>query len=216
MSILAFVLSALFAYLIGSIDFGIVVSKLVYKQDIRQLGSGNAGTTNILRNFGKKAAALTLVGDFLKGTVAVLFAKYLASHSFVEADATTLGYCAAAFALLGHLYPLYFGFKGGKGVAVAAGTIMAVRPSFVAVLFVVLALVLIISKMVSLASIVTATAYPVVTYFYYHNLSDPAQSAVVNTAFAGAMAVIVIFMHKENIKRIISGTEYKFGAVKNK
>ena len=111
------------AYLLGSVDTGILVSKFVYHDDVRNYGSGAAGMTNMLRTFGKKAAAMTATGDVLKGVLAVCIGRWL--FHMLPADAGVspyLGvYLAAIFAVLGHLYPLYFGFKGGKGVLVAAG-----------------------------------------------------------------------------------------------
>ena len=115
------------AYLLGSVDTGILVSKFVYHDDVRDHGSGAAGMTNMLRTFGKKAAAMTATGDVLKGVLAVCIGRWL--FHMLPADAGVspyLGvYLAAIFAVLGHLYPLYFGFKGGKGVLVAAGAILA-------------------------------------------------------------------------------------------
>ena len=120
------------AYLLGSVDTGILVSKFVYHDDVRNHGSGAAGMTNMLRTFGKKAAAMTATGDVLKGVLAVCIGRWL--FQLLPADAGVspyLGvYLAAIFAVLGHLYPLYFGFKGGKGVLVAAGAILAGAATF--------------------------------------------------------------------------------------
>ena len=114
------------AYLLGSIDFGVVVSRLVYQEDVRSKGSGNAGATNMLRTYGKAAAALTLAGDLGKGVLAVALGRLLFGLCTVSPEwAVYGGYVAAIFAVCGHLWPVWFGFKGGKGVAVAAGAILA-------------------------------------------------------------------------------------------
>lgn len=110
------------AYLLGSLSFSIIVTRLLYHKDIRTFGSGNAGMTNVLRTFGKGAAALTIVGDIGKGILAVLLAKW-AFGAFTAADPIYGAYIAAFCAVLGHVYPVYFGFKGGKAVSVATGTI---------------------------------------------------------------------------------------------
>ena len=114
-------------YLLGSLSFSIIVSKGLYHQDIRKFGSGNAGMTNILRTYGKKAAALTVIGDIGKGIAAVLLAKWFLASAANE-NAILGVYLAAFFAVIGHVYPIYFGFKGGKAVSVAAGTIVAIEP----------------------------------------------------------------------------------------
>ena len=124
------------AYLLGSVDTGILVSKYLYHDDVRTHGSGAAGMTNMLRTFGKKAAALTAVGDVLKGVVAVCLGRWLFSHLPADAAISSyLGvYLAAILAVVGHSKPIYFGFKGGKGVLVAAGAILAVQPVLLPVL----------------------------------------------------------------------------------
>ena len=136
------VFCVLIPYLLGSLSFSVIVSKTLYHQDIRNFGSGNAGMTNVLRTFGKKAAALTVVGDIGKGVVAVLLAKWFFGSQLVSEQSYFLGaifgiYLAAFFAVLGHVYPLYFGFKGGKAVSVATGTIVAISPVMVLPLLVV-------------------------------------------------------------------------------
>ena len=140
------------AYLLGSLSFSIIVTRLLYHKDIRTFGSGNAGMTNVLRTFGKGAAALTIVGDIGKGILAVLLAKW-AFGAFTAADPIYGAYIAAFCAVLGHVYPVYFGFKGGKAVSVATGTIIAIKPVLILPLLAVFFIVFLCSKMVSLASI---------------------------------------------------------------
>lgn len=206
-------LSALVAYLLGSLEFGIIVSKLLYGDDVRNHGSGNAGMTNVLRTFGKKAAALVLVGDMGKGIVSVVLVRTLAQSVFYTAypNGVDLGAVAAFFAVIGHLFPLYFKFKGGKGVAVAAGTILVTNPTIFLVLVLIFLIVVGGTRIVSLASITGAVSYPMLTLLY---CLVNGQSVVVNTLFAVCMAALVIFMHRSNIQRLREGTEYRFGEKK--
>lgn len=195
------------AYLLGSLSFSIIVTKLLYHKDIRTFGSGNAGMTNVLRTFGKKAAALTIVGDIGKGVVAVLLAKW-AFGSFASADAIYGAYIAAFCAVLGHVYPVYFGFKGGKAVSVATGTIIAIKPVLVLPLLVVFFVVFLCSKMVSLASISCAVAYPIVTFLYFYFVAG--SNVLLTTCCAAVMGGLVVWLHRANIQRIRNGTEYRF------
>ena len=199
------------AYLLGSVDTGILVSKFVYHDDVRNHGSGAAGMTNMLRTFGKKAAALTAVGDVLKGVVAVCLGRWLFGH--LPADAAVspyLGvYLAAILAVVGHSKPIYFGFKGGKGVLVAA--ILAVQPVLLPVLALIFLVCLVPTGMVSLGSITMAAAYPVLTLVYSLMRGLPTQDVVVCTVGAAIMGGMVIWMHRSNIQRIRDGKEYRFG-----
>ena len=147
------------AYLLGSLSFSIIVTRLLYHKNIRTFGSGNAGMTNVLRTFGKGAAALTIVGDIGKGILAVLLAHW-PFGPFTAADPISGAYIAPLCAVLGHVYPVYFGFKGGKAVSVATGTIIAIKPVLILPLLAVFFIVFLCSKMVSLASICCAAAYP--------------------------------------------------------
>lgn len=213
MSVVSILCSAVAAYLLGSLDFGIIVSTVFYRKDIRTVGSGNAGMTNILRIFGKGAAAVTLAGDMLKGVGAVLLAKYLFS-GLSGVSPMYCAYVAAIGALLGHLFPLYFGFKGGKGVSVAAGTIIGIQPLLVLPLILVFLAVVFFTRIVSLSSIIVAALYPVVTLIYYTVWGDGASNPLVNTLFAAFMGGLVIWMHRSNIARLRAGTEYRFGEKK--
>lgn len=212
MFILYIILVAVLAYLFGSLNFAIIVTKLFYKKDIRAYGSGNAGMTNVLRTFGKGAAALTVIGDISKGTLSVLFAKWFFTYC-LGYDAPAVAYVAAIAAILGHLFPIYFKFKGGKGVSVAAGAIIALEPLVVLALFVIFIIIFAISKMVSLASVICAMLYPFATYAY---LIFTQREPIASTILAAFMAITVVYMHRDNIKRLIAGTEYKFGQKKDK
>ena len=184
------------AYLLGSVDTGILVSKYLYHDDVRNHGSGAAGMTNMLRTFGKKAAALTAAGDVLKGVAAVCIGRWL--FGFLPADAAVspyLGvYLTAILAVVGHTKPIYFGFKGGKGVLVAGGAILAIQPILLPVLTVVFLLCLVPTGMVSLLKGFAA---------------DDLIVCVVGAAIMGGM---VIWMHRANIQRIREGKEYRFGS----
>ena len=188
------------AYLLGSVDTGILVSKFVYHDDVRNHGSGAAGMTNMLRTFGKKAAAMTATGDVLKGVLAVCIGRWL--FHMLPADAGMspyLGvYLAAIFAVLGHLYPLYFGFKAGKGVLLP----------FLAIIFLVC---LIPTGMVSLGSVAMAALYPVLTIIYGSLQGYAAGDMLVCAIGSGFMSGMVIYMHRANIQRIREGKEYRFG-----
>ena len=212
-AILIAIAAALQAYLLGSVDTGILVSKFVYHDDVRNHGSGAAGMTNMLRTFGKKAAAMTAAGDVLKGVLAVCIGRWL----FLMLPADTgvspyLGvYLAAIFAVLGHLYPLYFGFKGGKGVLVAAGAILAIQPVLLPFLAIIFLVCLIPTGMVSLGSVTMAALYPVLTILYGVFRGYSAADLTVCTIGSVIMGAMVIYMHRSNIQRIREGKEYRFG-----
>ncbi len=205
-------LGCLIAYLLGSVDFGIVVSKLLYKDDIRTHGSGNAGATNILRTFGWAGAILTALGDIAKSAIAVTLVRWLVTNA---TGVPELGACAAyvsgLFAVFGHLWPIWFKFKGGKGVATAAGAILATAPLVVLALAVVFFLMVVTTRIVSLSSITVAALYPVFTFFYS---SWRGYDVGFTTLCALIMGGLVIWMHRANIKRLLNGTEYKFGQKK--
>mgnify|MGYP003002668163 CR=1 FL=1 len=212
-SVLIAAVSAVQAYLLGSIDTGILVSKFLYHDDVRKYGSGAAGMTNMLRTFGKKAAALTAFGDVLKGVLAVCIGRWL--FHMLPADAGVspyLGvYLAAIFAVLGHLYPLYFGFKGGKGVLVAAGAILAIQPVLLPFLALIFLACLLPTGMVSLGSVTMAAAYPLLTLGYCLLRGYAVQDLLICLVGSVIMAAMVIYMHRSNIQRIRDGKEYRFG-----
>lgn len=203
-----YLLSALVAYLLGSLSFGIILSKTKYKKDIRDYGSKNAGMTNTLRTFGKKAAAFVFLFDALKGTAAVLLAKYLLCGS---ADATLCAYIALVFVVAGHMFPVFFGFRGGKGAATALGATTALAPLTFPLEIIPFLLVVCVSRMVSLASIIAAILLPFVTFGIYHFRGE---ATLVPTVATAITAVLIIVMHRGNIVRIIKGEERKIGSDK--
>ena len=212
MAALLLAAAAAAAYLLGSIDFGVVVSRLVYREDVRSKGSGNAGATNMLRTYGKAAAALTLAGDLGKGVLAVALGRLLFGLCTVSPEwAVYGGYVAAIFAVCGHLWPVWFGFKGGKGVAVAAGAILATEPVVLLALAVVFFALAFATRIVSLSSVTVAALYPVFTALWSWYTG---RSVWFTTLCALVMGLLVIWMHRANIQRLKNGTEYKFGQKK--
>ena len=203
---------ALEAYLLGSVDTGILVSNLVYHDDVRRHGSGAAGMTNMLRTFGKKAAAMTAAGDVLKGVIAVCIGRWLFTFLSGDVFSQYLGvYLAAILAVIGHLKPIYFGFKGGKGVLVAGGAILAVQPVLLPFLVVIFLICLIPTGMVSLGSITMAVCYPFLTLGYGLITGLPVRDLVVTTVGAAIMGGMIFYMHRSNLQRILEGKEYRFG-----
>lgn len=192
------ILSSVFAYLIGSISTAVIVSKKFYNSDIRSQGSGNAGATNALRTFGKKAAAIVFFADFSKGLIAVAAAKCLVIFFDAPNECMLL---AGFFAQFGHCFPVFFRFKGGKGVATAAGAALGVMPLVAVILLAVFAVIAASTKIVSLASGICASIYPLLAYF----LSGADKT--INFLFASACSVLIIVMHGANFVRLIDGEE---------
>jgi glycerol-3-phosphate acyltransferase PlsY len=210
--ILSVLISAAIAYLLGSLNFSIIVTRIVAKKDIRTMGSGNAGMTNVLRNIGKGPAVVVLIGDLLKGVLAVVIGKLIFRTLLPDNNALVCEYIAGFFALIGHIYPLFNKFKGGKGILVSAGVLLAIDPYiFIAVVLVFL-FVVTLSKIVSLASIITAISYPIFTWIFRFSSESPFTYS--DTIMAMLIAGIIIYMHKSNIQRLLAGTEHKFGQKK--
>jgi acyl phosphate:glycerol-3-phosphate acyltransferase len=187
---------AIFSYLIGSIPAGYIVGRLA-GLDVRKSGSGNIGATNVARVAGKTRGLLTLLADSAKGFIPAIIAQQMAfSHTAVAVVAT------AAF--LGHLYPVFLRFQGGKGVATAFGVLLALAPIATLVSLAVFTAVILSSRTVSLSSIAAATAAPIALWF----LSYPPPLIVMSALFAA----MIILRHRENMRRLLSGTEPRFGA----
>ena len=203
----SYIIMAIIAYAIGSINFSVILSKKMAGFDVREKGSGNAGSTNMLREVGKKAAVLTLVCDILKGVVSILIAL-LIGKIVKNVDRALLIQIAGILVVIGHTFPIFFGFKGGKGVATSFGVLLMVnwKIGFICLTF---ALVIIIaSKMVSMGSIGAAILFPVLTIFINEHYIVSA-SGLKYFIFSLILAVFVIFNHRENVKRILNGTENK-------
>ena len=185
-------------YLIAAIPTGVVIARLMGGEDVRQKGSGNIGATNVYRVAGKLAGVLTLVGDTLKG-----FLPLLAFKTWLEPTPTQLG-IASAVAILGHCYPVYLKFKGGKGVATALGIFLVLSPKAVFFALIVFILTVAITRYISLGSVLAALSAPLVILLLNHP-----QPIFLATLF---IAALVIWRHNSNIRRLLDGTENRFKA----
>ena len=198
------------AYLIGSISFAVIFAKSFLKKDVRELGSGNAGTTNVMRNAGFLPGALTFIFDALKGFAAAFMGKaifeYIHTQTGSEWSFWIYGaYLCGAACMLGHILPLFFGFKGGKGVATSVGIYAVCCPIAIIIGLAVFAVSTLVTRYVSLSSVLAATVV-VVLSIVFHNDTAGILPQIILTISMGAM---VIIKHKDNIKRLINGTERK-------
>jgi glycerol-3-phosphate acyltransferase PlsY len=198
MDILFQILAVLLSYLLGAVPFGLFFSRLFSDVDIRTVGSGNIGATNVLRAAGKKAAILTLLMDAMKGLIPVLLVMFL-----FQDDAVTV--LSGAAAILGHNFPVYLKFKGGKGVATSYGVIVAVAPLTGLICLVIWALVAYLWRFSSLSALVSFACYPGLTFFITSPRSKP--YGLLSLFIFG----MIYYRHRENIKRLLSGTEPKIG-----
>ena len=208
--------TAIVAYLCGSVSFAIIVTKLFSKKDIRDFGSGNAGATNVLRSQGKLPALLTTLGDLAKSFVAVYVGGLLLTSWQLNPynGALDLGlvgaYTAGLFCIIGHMFPLFFGFRGGKGVMTTLGMMLILDWKAALILLALFIVVVATTRMVSLGSIMAGVALPIVTFVFrayvYH---QPMPIVWFCTGVVTVIAVIVIIRHRSNIKRILQGTENK-------
>ena len=197
-----YILVALVAYLIGSISFSVIFTKKLAGFDVREKGSKNAGSTNVLRTAGKKVAILTLVCDVLKGVIAVLFAKFIGKVDNFE-HTEYLVQLAGHMVALGHTFPIFFGFKGGKGVATSLGVIMIINWQIGLICLVFALILMILTRIVSLGSVAAAILFPVLTLFITENYSVPGDYRI----FGILLGVFVCFNHRANIKRLLKGEE---------
>lgn len=181
------------AYLIGSIPFSLIISRLSKGIDIRNYGSGNIGATNVLRVIGKKEALLALIGDVLKGILPVLLALYFLEDFWIAATAVLV--------VLGHVFPIFAGFKGGKGVATSLGALLLIIPPAIIISLIIWVVVLAVFRYASLASVMAALSLPILCWA----LKTP----FVFTAAATTNAAVICLKHTENLKKIIAGTESK-------
>lgn len=184
------------SYLLGSIPFGLLTTKLFAGVDVRKHGSGNIGMTNVLRTTGYFCALITLIGDMGKGIAAVLLGSYFLGDA-------TLTLISGIMAVVGHNWSLFLRFKGGKGIATIGGVLLAYQPLVAAILAVIWVAVLIFSRYISLASIVVAFCFPMILIILKTNALEVVLAIIV--------ATFTIFKHRSNIERLRNGTEYRFG-----
>ena len=203
---IAYIIVGVVAYLLGSISFSVIISKKMAGFDVREKGSGNAGSTNVLRSVGKKAAALTLIGDALKGVVAILFAV-LVGVIAKNSDKALLVQVAGILVVVGHTFPIFFGFKGGKGVATSLGVVLMTNWKIGLICLVFALVLMILTKMVSMGSVGAAILFPVLVLFMHTNYTVVEGSSYL--VYSIILAVIVAFNHRSNIQRILNGTENK-------
>ena len=205
---------AILSYLLGSLNFGVILSNTVKKEDVRDIGSGNAGTTNMMRTYGKTLGLLTIAGDILKVMVAIWIAFKIMDVEELKATLdnasdypqVVLKSFAGLFAVLGHIFPCFFKFKGGKGVATSGGMVIMIDWRIALILIIIFALTILITKYVSLGSILMAVFYPVFIGIFYKD--------IILLLIATVFTIIVVVAHRENVKRLINHTENKIGQKK--
>lgn len=213
--VFAIAVSVVISYLLGSINSSIITVKLMKGEDIREHGSGNAGLTNTLRCYGKLPALFTLVGDLLKGVVAVILCRLICLWLGVGMGADNnvyfIGYVAGFFAVIGHIFPVYYGFKGGKGVLVGVASFLVIDPLVFGVLIGIFIIVLAISRYVSLSSIIATCCCPFVTFLMQHFVeNEPVGYSLVYSLMTLPICTVIIIMHRSNIRRLKNGTENRF------
>ena len=204
-----YIIMAIIAYCIGSVNFSVIFSKKFAGFDVREKGSGNAGTTNMLRSVGKKAAAITLVCDILKGVVSIGIAILLGNIPDINKE--LLVQIAGIAVILGHTFPVFFGFKGGKGVATSLGVLLLSNWQIGLICLVFALVLMILTRMVSVGSCAAAVLFPILTLFIneHYTVLTEGKSGNVYFIYSVILAVIVLFNHRSNIKRILNGTENK-------
>ena len=202
-----YIIVAVIAYLIGSVNFSVLISKKMAGFDVREKGSGNAGTTNMLRSIGVKAAVITLLCDILKGVVVILIA-ILIGNIVDGLDDALLVQLAGIFVIIGHTFPIFFGFKGGKGIATSLGVLLMINWQIGLICLVFALILMAITRMVSVGSIAAAILFPVLVVFIGQNYIVPVNNWSY-LIFSIIIAILVLFNHRENLKRIFTGKENK-------
>lgn len=215
MLIICFIITALLPYLLCGINSAIIVTKIKTGEDIRKMGSGNAGLTNTLRTQGKLAALFVLIGDVAKGVLSVIFVG-LSFKLLAGIDPWAAGckyewvlYASGASAILGHVFPVYYGFKGGKGVLVTVSVLLAIDWIPAVILLGIFGLIVAVSRYVSLGSCIAAVLYPFSVLIFGILEESPCRWG--NCVCSALIAFLIVFMHRENIKRLANHTEKKIG-----
>ena len=217
MSYLAIAFTVVFSYLFGSLNSAILVCKIWKHKDIRDYGSNNAGLTNVLRVFGKGPALATLIFDLIKGVVAVVICRLIVTNAMdvtFFGDDKFIGYLAGFIVMLGHIFPVFYGFHGGKGVLLAATTLLTIDPLTCALSVGVFILLVVFTKYVSVGSIAAAISYPIFTFIVQMFIIKYPEGAIPDTIVAAMIGAVIVYMHKPNIQRLMNGTENKFGSKK--
>lgn len=226
--VICLLLTVVISYLLGSCNSAIIVVRLLKNEDIREHGSKNAGLTNTLRCFGKLPALLTLIGDLAKGIVAALlsilvFKLIIGQDCFTAPpewypevlDDMSVGYISGFFSIVGHIFPIYYGFKGGKGVLVSCSILLVIDPLTFVIIIPFFALVLFITRYVSVASISAAIFYPFLTFILHYFVEGvPFNISLTHFILVSFTGAVLVYMHKANIKRLREGTENRFGSKK--
>ena len=202
---MVYIIVTIIAYLIGSVNFSVLISKKMAGFDVRDKGSGNGGTTNVLRTVGKKAAALTLIADILKGIVAVLIAWGIGNAMKENVNRAILVQLAGFAVVVGHTFPVFFGFRGGKGIATSLGILLLLNWQIGLICLIFAIALMTVTRMVSLGSIAAAILFPILTIFIHEHYLVAGNYIV----FGIVMASFVIYNHRANIKRIVEGNENK-------
>lgn len=206
---LAFIWIAVAAYLLGSIPVGYVLVRVFRRKDIRTRGSGNIGATNVLRSEGKGLGAATFILDVVKGAAAVLLGAAVAVPLLPMIPHRNVEAFAALCAVLGHMFPVWLRFRGGKGVATGFGVFLVAAPAAALAAITVFAIVFAITRYVSLGSILGAGSFPVFAYFMVHG-----ERPAFFVAVQAIVALLIIVKHHPNIRRLLAGNEHRFGAAK--
>jgi len=206
---LAFIWIAAAAYLLGSVPVGYLLVRMFRRQDIRTLGSGNIGATNVLRSEGKGLGAATFVLDVIKGAVAVLLGAAIAGPVLPTVPQRNVEALAALFAVLGHMFPVWLRFRGGKGVATGFGVFLVAAPLGALASITLFAIVFGLTRYVSLGSILGAASFPVFAWF-----TVSGQRPAFFISVQAIVALLIIVKHHPNIRRLLAGNEHRFGAAK--
>jgi glycerol-3-phosphate acyltransferase PlsY len=203
---MGYAIATVAGYLLGSILFAVILSRLFHGVDIRTRGSGNPGFTNVYRDLSARTGLLTLLGDILKGTAAVLLGQTVIAALFPQASRVGLGLAGAGGALIGHAFPLYHGFRGGKGVATGLGAFVSLAPAATGVAAVVWILTLLTVRIMSVASILAALTVPAVLTW----ILPPIEGGPALVAVAWIVALAIVLRHRSNLRKLRRGEERRF------
>ena len=198
-----FILSTAISYLIGSLNFAMIFSLLLKKQDIRNYGSKNAGATNVVRIYGMPLGIIVFIGDFVKSIGAIFLCTYIFNIPNFQ---TYINLNVGLAVILGHLYPIFFKFRGGKGIATSAGIILTQDIRIFSIVVIIFLLALIFSKTISISSLCAAISYPIMIFLfqYFNNTYE-----ITLIIFSIILTFLIFYSHRENIKRLKAGTEKK-------